>query len=795
MVLSFSYSPSHSLLGPTMPRISRRSMRAMELKMKAAPDTPPPVQKKEKWPHVYQRISEDKEYHALEDYFWFYEEWNLINKRFVKKFGKRLQDVLMELQYMHRVKLENKVVLDNVMTLDDIAPMPDDWEGNLRFSVDPPAKIPWRGYGPPPNKVLPDWRLVERIGYADKVQPAFTFFEHSDAHLKKRKEDWERWEKYCASMAERLRNEEPHYPEFPYLKVFGECLRKRAPKDRSFVCKEEQQVYQPSPRIPEGEQRPVYFDSPWGYLSPRWLHFACKPGEVTSHTVKLDNVGNTVLFYRWERRPLESMGVTTPRRTLGKHITNCRNFTVMNGAGSVLPGEAREFKFRFSSDVEGFFMESWVLRIAPKLRRPFKPLYLKGVATLKELNWMLYNKLTQALNYRELMRGIGENLELIQERALKLSRPTEEFRNAQYMFSSEAFDFIKINLSMEPPVYFIPSVYTKLDVLARAVGNELKDQPPVELTEEGDREHEASEGEDLDLSEGDLMSPLPSRDQIDASKMPDSSDGSASDRTLAALLGPGSVITTMARTQTTEAPSLTSMADVWDPEEAQVPAEDVWNGSVMAISDGINMIQDDWIREQASEQFDELLNSAQIPPHQTALLHFCMYHTLHDLAGAVEEIFERVTEDSIRPAAEQLVQSFYANYLRETAEKERQDLLEAESIKESGSVQEKSDLVEFWETELKREVVVASPAENQEMLIYCFKWIQIMSELRCTVPGGLNHYQGDVEREQTAVMDRMAQQIADTHAHDDTKCWTIFSLERHKLELEKERRRLPKLSC
>ena len=71
----------------------------------------------------------------------------------------------------------------------------------------------------------------------------------------------------------------------------------------------------------------------------------------------------------------------------GGHITNCRNFTVMNGSGSVLPGEAREFVFKFCSDVEGFFMESWVLRVAPKLRRPFKPLYLKGVATLKELNW------------------------------------------------------------------------------------------------------------------------------------------------------------------------------------------------------------------------------------------------------------------------------------------------------------------------------------------------------------------------------------------------------------------------
>lgn len=60
---------------------------------------------------------------------------------------------------------------------------------------------------------------MERIGYADKVPRTRTFFEHSDAHLKKRKEDWERWEKYCASMAERLKNEEPYYPEFPYLKV------------------------------------------------------------------------------------------------------------------------------------------------------------------------------------------------------------------------------------------------------------------------------------------------------------------------------------------------------------------------------------------------------------------------------------------------------------------------------------------------------------------------------------------------------------------------------------------------
>jgi len=45
--------------------------------------------------------------------------WILINNTFVKKFGKRLQDMLSELQRMHRVKLENKVVMDNVKKWED----------------------------------------------------------------------------------------------------------------------------------------------------------------------------------------------------------------------------------------------------------------------------------------------------------------------------------------------------------------------------------------------------------------------------------------------------------------------------------------------------------------------------------------------------------------------------------------------------------------------------------------------------------------------------------------------------
>lgn len=56
----------------------------------------------------------------------------------------------------------------------------------------------------------------------------------------------------------------------------------------------------------------------------------------------------------------------------------------MNGTGSVLSGEAREFVFRFCSEKQGAFLESWILRIAPRLRFRLDPIYLYGVATLKD---------------------------------------------------------------------------------------------------------------------------------------------------------------------------------------------------------------------------------------------------------------------------------------------------------------------------------------------------------------------------------------------------------------------------
>lgn len=66
----------------------------------------------------------------------------------------------------------------------------------------------------------------------------------------------------------------------------------------------------------------------------------------------------------------------------GKHITGCRAFSVMNGSGSILAGEHKTFTFRFKSDVPGVFLESWVIRIAPRLPRQWTldPIFLKGVA-------------------------------------------------------------------------------------------------------------------------------------------------------------------------------------------------------------------------------------------------------------------------------------------------------------------------------------------------------------------------------------------------------------------------------
>lgn len=107
-------------------------------------------------------------------------------------------------------------------------------------------------------------------------------------------------------------------------------------------------------------------------------------------------------------------------------------------------------------------------------------------------------------------------------------------------------------------------------------------------------------------------------------------------------------------------------------------------------------------------------------------------------------------------------------------------------------IQENPDLASLLAA-LEYKVDVSAPAEAQEMLTYCLKWIHIMTELRCAMPHAFNTYDEDVLQEQQALMDSMDGKIADYPAEDESFCWKIFSLERQKQELVKEARGLPRI--
>ena len=96
------------------------------------------------------------------------------------------------------------------------------------------------------------------------------------------------------------------------------------------------------------------------------------------------------------------------------------------------------------------------------------------------LSRRLRAKLSRILYYREMMSGIDKFFEDTLNRAAKASRPTQEVRfTGDYMFSSTAFNFIQKNLAMEPPVYYVPSVYRQIEAFAIVV-KAWEPPPPVE---------------------------------------------------------------------------------------------------------------------------------------------------------------------------------------------------------------------------------------------------------------------------------------------------------------------------
>jgi len=81
-----------------------------------------------------------------------------------------------------------------------------------------------------------------------------------------------------------------------------------------------------------------------------------------------------------------------------------------------------------------------------------------------------------------MMSGINQFLKDTLNQAAKASQPTQEVRCAKdYMFSSKAFDFFRTNLRMEPPVYYVPSLYQQLEEFATIVKAWEPPPPPLPL--------------------------------------------------------------------------------------------------------------------------------------------------------------------------------------------------------------------------------------------------------------------------------------------------------------------------
>jgi hypothetical protein len=234
-----------------------------------------------------------------------------------------------------------------------------------------------------------------------------------------------------------------------------------------------------------------------------------------------------------------------------------------------------------------------------------------------------------------MMRGINEFFEDILNRAGKASQPTEEIRNAGYMFSAEAFNFIRNNLSLAPPVYFVPSIYAKFEKLAEYV-REMA--PPL-----------------LPLPPPTSIPPIKVGKQGEAPNKP---TGKASKV-------PSKLASGFKSSSSASSPMVPPPPPPPSPNELDIH----WDGAIATIQSGIELLQGEEHRTCLHNKLAMLIEAAQIPPHQTALLHSAMYKTISRAADSVADGIDGVPPSFGKPMAQKLMQTFYENFEQEQAAK------------------------------------------------------------------------------------------------------------------------------
>ena len=92
-------------------------------------------------------------------------------------------------------------------------------------------------------------------------------------------------------------------------------------------------------------------------------------GELTEVTLSCANIGNCAVFYKWVRSnddPLQ------------------RYFSLKDMAGSILPGDVKDFVFTFKSDMPGAFSETWSFQGRPNVQDTAHTVTLKGFARFED---------------------------------------------------------------------------------------------------------------------------------------------------------------------------------------------------------------------------------------------------------------------------------------------------------------------------------------------------------------------------------------------------------------------------
>ncbi|KAG0565637.1 hypothetical protein KC19_7G003500 [Ceratodon purpureus] len=305
------------------------------------------------------------------------------------------------------------------------------------------------------------------------------------------------------------------------------------------------------------------------------------------------------------------------------------------------------------------------------------------------------------------------------------------------MFSSKAFNFLQQNMAIEPPVYYIPSPYPKLEAFATVV--KAWEIPPMPEPE----------------------SAPPAAAKAPPPKAPSDVPGTSE-----------------------------------EPIEEEVPW--AWDGSFSSITAGIEeSTMSERIKQHFRSELVTLKELVQIPPRQTMLLHGVVYKMLHGITDYTEEVMEGMPQDFVRPMAEMLMNNYYEKYEQERLEKEAEAKAKMEQNPEAAEAEMMESLLEQinMANPPLNEISLESRIGNQDMLEYCFKWLHILTEMRMFMRVGFNDYEEQIQKEQKHLNELVNQQIFELIPFmDETSSWDRFALERAKQGLLEGQKKLLKIN-